>query len=77
MNPGQGGYISGLSGEWWSESSGGVPKRLDAVRQGKWMETVETLSFQTSSITAWSLLKKLERKSKQCCLSHMGNFQSI
>lgn len=32
---------------------------LDAARQQKWSETVESMNFQTSSRQAWSLLRKL------------------
>ncbi|XP_072384497.1 uncharacterized protein [Diabrotica undecimpunctata] len=32
---------------------------LDAARQQKWTETVESLNFQTSSRQAWTLLRKL------------------
>jgi hypothetical protein len=32
---------------------------LDAARRQKWMETMETLDFKTSSRKAWSLLRKL------------------
>lgn len=43
-------------------------RSLDATRRAKWIQTVESLSFQTSSREAWSLLQKLgggKRKARE------------